>query len=186
KSTIGKLIWHQIATVVILTQNMRQTEIVTNDSLLTTLINYMHLSHTPTVDLAFLKTLIVNRHDKKLTDPELRDVSVITSLNTQEDQINDLGSAQFSQDTRQKLTHFYSIDKRGATKKRDTKSTKKIPASSDIPVDIQNTLWNCSPQSSKHFPGKLSLCLEMPVMIRNNDATELCITKGPRGLYCWL
>ncbi|KAF8811674.1 hypothetical protein BYT27DRAFT_7088969 [Phlegmacium glaucopus] len=35
-----------------------------------------------------------------------------------------------------------------------------------------------APHSSEHFPGKLSLCLGMPIMIRNNDATELCITKG--------
>ncbi|KAJ7907713.1 hypothetical protein B0H13DRAFT_1618208, partial [Mycena leptocephala] len=29
--------------------------------------------------------------------------------------------------------------------------------------------------------GKLSLCVGMPVMIKNNDATELCITKGQDG-----
>ena len=63
-------------------------------------------------------------------------------------------------------------------KKRGTQTTKKIPASGDIPPNIQKTLWNSSPHSSEHFPGKLSLCLGMPVMIRNNDATELCITKG--------
>jgi hypothetical protein len=28
---------------------------------------------------------------------------------------------------------------------------------------------------------KLSLCIGMPVMIRNNEATELCITKGQEG-----
>jgi hypothetical protein len=27
-------------------------------------------------------------------------------------------------------------------------------------------------------PGKLSLCIGMPVMIQHNEATELCITKG--------
>ena len=44
-------------------------------------------------------------------------------------------------------------------------------------MDIQNALWESSSQSSEHFPGKLSLCLGMLVMIRNNDATELCIIK---------
>jgi hypothetical protein len=39
-------------------------------------------------------------------------------------------------------------------------------------------LWDSSPHSSEHFPGKLLLCLGMPIMIRNNDATELCMTKG--------
>jgi hypothetical protein len=51
-------------------------------------------------------------------------------------------------------------------------------ANIDISDDIQQTLWDSSPHSSEHFPGKLSLCLDMPIMIRNNDARELCITKG--------
>ena len=32
--------------------------------------------------------------------------------------------------------------------------------------------------------GKLHLCLGMPVMIRNNFATELCITRGQEGYVC--
>ena len=35
--------------------------------------------------------------------------------------------------------------------------------------------------ASEHIPGKLSLCIGLPVMIRNNDATELFITKGQEG-----
>jgi hypothetical protein len=30
----------------------------------------------------------------------------------------------------------------------------------------------------KYIPAKLELCIGMPIMIRNNDATECCITKG--------
>ena len=30
-------------------------------------------------------------------------------------------------------------------------------------------------------PIPTSLCIGLPVMIRNNDATELCITKGQEG-----
>jgi hypothetical protein len=58
------------------------------------------------------------------------------------------------------------------------KRPKKVSANIDISDNIQQTLWDSSPHSSEHFPGKLSLCLGMPIMIRNNDATELCITKG--------
>jgi hypothetical protein len=42
-------------------------------------------------------------------------------------------------------------------------------------------LWNLQHSASDHVPGKLSLCIGLPVMIRNNDATELCITKGQEG-----
>ncbi|EDR04280.1 uncharacterized protein LACBIDRAFT_330779 [Laccaria bicolor S238N-H82] len=46
---------------------------------------------------------------------------------------------------------------------------------------LQNLLWNLRHSASDHVPGKLSLCIGMPVIIRNNDATELCITKGQEG-----
>lgn len=42
----------------------------------------------------------------------------------------------------------------------------------------QLQIWKVRHGSTDNFPGKLSLCIGMPVMIRNNDATELCITKG--------
>jgi hypothetical protein len=109
-------------------------------------------------------------------------VSIITSLNTQKDQINELCSIRFASDTGQQLTHFFSVDCLGNTelerKRRRSRASKKISAKVDIPIDIQKALWDSSPHSSEHFPGRLSLCLGMPIMIRNNDATELCITKG--------
>jgi len=184
ESTIGKILWHQITTVVILTQNMRQTNMSDNDKKFRLALTNMRYCACTVDDIKFLKTLIINKEDpkNKLLDPEFRNVSIITSLNTQKDQINDLGSARFAIETRQTLTHFYSIDKRGAAtthhKKKRTPTTKKIAASVNIPIDIQKNLWESNPHSSEHFAGKLSLCLGMPVMIRNNDATELCITKG--------
>ena len=51
---------------------------------------------------------------------------------------------------------------------------------------LQNVLWNSPPNSSGHIAGKLSLCIGLPIMIRNNDATELCITKGQEAIVvCW-
>ena len=46
---------------------------------------------------------------------------------------------------------------------------------------MQDAVWNLRHLASEHIPGKLSLCMGLPVMIRNNDATELCITKGQEG-----
>ena len=45
----------------------------------------------------------------------------------------------------------------------------------------QEKLWELPHHTTQHFPGKLSLCIGIPVMLRNNDATELCITKGQEG-----
>jgi len=45
-------------------------------------------------DIKFLKTQIAGRHSDqpKLSDKEIRNVSIITSLNVQKDRINDFGS----------------------------------------------------------------------------------------------
>lgn len=40
--------------------------------------------------------------------------------------------------------------------------------------------------NTKLIPAKLSICIGMPVMIRNNAATEMCITKGQEGtVHAW-
>jgi hypothetical protein len=47
---------------------------------------------------------------------------------------------------------------------------------------LQHTLWKATPSAtSEHIPGILRLCIGMPVMIRVNEATELCMTKGQDG-----
>jgi hypothetical protein len=47
---------------------------------------------------------------------------------------------------------------------------------------LQKLLWELPHLSSdKHIPGKLPLCIGMPVILRNNDATECRMTKGAEG-----
>ena len=170
--------------VVILTQNMRQTEMSEDDEKFRTALMNMRYAACTNNDLEFLKTLHANRNinNKLLTSPNFRNVSIITSLNTQKNQINESCSICFARNTNQELTCVYSIDKLGNAdlewKRQRSKASKKISANIDISDDIQQTLWDSSPHSSEHFPGKLLLCLGMPIMIRNNNATELCITKG--------
>jgi hypothetical protein len=54
-------------------------------------------------------------------------------------------------------------------------------SSSDIKYNIQKEIWKLRHGATDNFAGKLSLCISMPVIIRNNDATELCITEGQEG-----
>ena len=46
---------------------------------------------------------------------------------------------------------------------------------------MRDAVWNLQHSASEHIARKLSLCIGLPVMIQNNDATELCITKGQEG-----
>ena len=112
-------------------------------------------------------------------------MSIITGLNAEKDHINELGSKHFAQDTGQTLTDFYSKDPLGQCidpetlwKRTGKKSSK---ASSIMNSKIQEMLWNLDHSETDHVPGKLSLCIGMLIMIRNNDTTKLCITKGQEG-----
>ncbi|KAJ7749129.1 hypothetical protein B0H16DRAFT_1267439, partial [Mycena metata] len=47
----------------------------------------------------------------------------------------------------------------------------------------QRKLWDAPPSATNEFiPGRLSVCLGMPIMLRANDATEMCITKGQESV----
>ena len=61
------------------------------------------------------------------------------------------------------------------------KTSKVLHQSSDISPHTQEIIWSLHHAATENFAGKLSVCIGMPVMIRNNDATELCITKGQEG-----
>ena len=68
--------------------------------------------------------------------------------------------------------------------RKEDKKRKKLKftsKSTNITEEDQNMLWDLPHSATDHNPGKLALCIGMPVMIRHNDATELCITKGQEG-----
>ncbi|KAF8226992.1 hypothetical protein L208DRAFT_1298878, partial [Tricholoma matsutake] len=102
-----------------------------------------------------------------------------------------LGSLGFAAETGQQLNHFLSQDtipssdddettKRAAGRRRLVHHTK-------LTREIQQTLWNQPPcRNSKLIPAKLLICVGMPIMIRHNVATELCMTKGQEAtVYGW-
>src|SRR6266496_3564538 len=65
------------------------------------------------------------------------------------------------------------------------KESKKFFKLGNISDELQEHLWNQLPsENSMKIAGKLRLCLGMPVMIQNNFATELCITRGQKGYIC--
>jgi Helitron helicase-like domain at N-terminus/PIF1-like helicase len=190
QSAIGKALWHQVTTVVILRQNMRQKSQSSEDARFRTALENMRYAQCTQDDIEFLKTRIAGKDagQPNIAKKRFRNVSIITELNSQKDQLNKLGSLRFAMETGQKLTDFYSDDELGedvdpstlsSVRKKDKKS---IPSSrKHLSPDMQDAIWNLRHSASEHIPGRLSLCMGLPVMIRNNDATELCITKGQEG-----
>lgn len=191
ENTMGMSLWHQITTVVMLVQNMRQRTASTEDNYLRQALVNMRYASCTAQDVAFLRTRVASPLPgrPKLNEKRFRNVSVITAWNAQKDCINDIGCVRFAADSGQTLTNFYSIDTLSSgpdklsKKKRGRKAVKMTKATQGMSKSLQETLWRCPPSCSpQHIPAKLSLCLGMPVMIRNNDATELCITKGQEAI----
>ena len=198
EAAIGKALWHQVTTVVILRQNMRQRSQSADDAKFREALSNMRYKACTPGDIAFLRTRISSEMPGRssVNEKQFRNVSIITNLNSQKDEINRLGSQRFATETGQNLTHFYSIDTVPSTsneseehqpKKNFIARRKRSIKNNLIPDKIQEALWEqptCA--NTKLIPGKLSLCLGMPVMIRNNAATEMCITKGQEAIvHAW-
>ena len=79
---------------------------------------------------------------------------------------------------------FYSEDTLKVAMEEHT-SRKKRPNRriANISEKLQHVIWNLPHSSAdKQVPGKLSLCIGMPVIIKCNAATELCITNGQEAI----
>jgi len=196
EAAIGKALWHQVTTVVILRQNMRQRTQSADDAKFREALSNMRYKACTPADIAFLRTRMSSEMPGRssVNEKQFRNVSIITNLNSQKDEINRLGSQRFAAETGQNITHFYSIDtvpsnesEEGQPKKNFIPRKKRSIKHNSIPDEIQKALWEqptCA--NTKLIPGKLSICLGMPVMIRNNAATEMCITKGQEAVvHAW-
>lgn len=186
EATIGKALWHQVTTIVILCQNMRQKSQSESDSQLREALINMRYATCTKDNIEFLNSRVASRLPgrPKLSDKQFRNVSVITAHNAHKDKINEIGTKRFAVDTGQVLTEFYSVDRLSARTASTVKSRgKKTKAnvSGGLSTWLQEVIWNLPHSSTDHLAGKLSLCIGLPVMIRNNDATEMCITKGQEG-----
>ena len=182
EEAIGKALWHQVTTVVILRQNMRQRSQTPDDVKLRKALENMRYKACTTEDIAFLRTRILSSAPGRasICDDNFRNVSIITGTNLHKDEINRLGALRFAQESGQILNHFYSDDtEKVNAKEAEGKNAKYMKS---LTNEVQKALWSSPPSSTdKHIPGTLSLCIGMPVMIRYNYATELCMTRGQEG-----
>lgn len=185
EATIGKHIWLQFTTVVILTQNMRQTATDADEMAFRTALENLRWHACTDADIALLrKRLAGSSEDLSVDAAGYKNVSIITAKNRDKDQINASCSARFAQEAGMDLVHFYSSDtlKPVDPAKKTWSAVKRIYSTvNKMTKSLQINLWNQAPCTSEQIPGKLSLCQGMPIMIRYNDATDLCMTRGQEG-----
>ena len=90
ESAIGKALWHQVTTVVILRENMRQKLQSLEDAKFRKALENMCYKACTQDDIEFLHTRITGPgiNKPKLAEKDFRNVSIITAWNSQKDKIN--------------------------------------------------------------------------------------------------
>ncbi|KIM40838.1 hypothetical protein M413DRAFT_42070, partial [Hebeloma cylindrosporum] len=168
---------------------MRQTEKGGPDEKLRNALVNMRYASCNADDLAFLNSRVAGpgKDRPRLSDPRFRNVSIITAYNSQKDKTNEMGTMRFHTETGAELHEFYSIDLSNgkgddSRKRKNAKGSRAKKLRHELNDIVQQQLWDAPPSTSDHIAGKLTLCIGLPIMIRNNDATELCITKGQEGI----
>ncbi|KAI0351827.1 hypothetical protein OH77DRAFT_1486543 [Trametes cingulata] len=192
-SVIGQAIWHQFTTVVILRKNMRQAGLSEEDQRYRKALENARMKACDADDIALLRSRIVGlTHSSPVLHPPGREpVSIITALNSHRDSINSVGSKAFAQAMGIDLIEFHSVDSWAADEDQDsTRATQRVHASTVNPrrssnrigKEMQELLWSLSPCLTGHHAGVLKLCQGMPVLLKKNEATELCATNGAEGV----
>ena len=93
KASIGKAVWHQFTTVVILRENMRQCSQTLEDAKLRTALENLRYRACTPQDVKLIQSCVAGQAvgRPKLIQPHFWNVSVITSWNSYWDKINELG-----------------------------------------------------------------------------------------------
>ncbi|KZT09969.1 uncharacterized protein LAESUDRAFT_645761 [Laetiporus sulphureus 93-53] len=179
ESSIGKSLWHQFTTAVILRENMRQKQQTPDNAKIRKALGNLRYKSCTQADIQHLKGYIAGHaaDRPKLNQPRFRNVSFITPWNAYRDKINDLGCTCFVREIGQQLITFYSEDKKA---KHATVNPQR--SSNVIDPETQRVLWNLPHDCTDNHPRKLTLCIGMPVMIKSNEATECCVTNGAEGV----
>ncbi|KZT05072.1 uncharacterized protein LAESUDRAFT_681806, partial [Laetiporus sulphureus 93-53] len=189
QAVLGKALWHQVTTVVILRRNMRQQGLTPEDCAFRQALQNMRLKACTPEDIALLRTRVVTSAGLHhlMSDPNSRNISIITALNSHRDAINEVSSRRFATENGQQLVRFHSIDSWSNVRSSDSlRQTQRLQqravdpnrSSGDVLPGIQEMLWALPPSLTAHRAGILTLCRDMPVMLKNNEATELCATNG--------
>ncbi|KAH6880560.1 hypothetical protein BKA70DRAFT_1076522, partial [Coprinopsis sp. MPI-PUGE-AT-0042] len=183
RCTLGKGLWHQVTTVVILTQNMRQQTASDDDNKLRQMLENLRYRACTDGDLDFIRSRMPCYNDAlDISSPEFRYCPIITGRNAYRDQFNTTKAVQFAKDHGLTLYEFHSIDRRKMLHPDSRNSRRRKFVQRPFRKQDQDVVWKQPPAASQHVPGVLQVCVGMPVIIRRNDATELSITKGQEGV----
>ncbi|KAI9059282.1 hypothetical protein FKP32DRAFT_1580415 [Trametes sanguinea] len=168
---------------------MRQRGMSEEDVAFKRALENMRYSRCTVADVDLLRSRVCRPSlgDDQLEDQRFHDVSIITARNAHRDAINEFRAQEFANRTGQTLTSFVSVDTWGQVK--DNSSIRRaqrqyadivdpVRASNTVGPNMQRVLWGLPPTLTEHHAGVLRLCRGMPILLKYNEATELCVTNG--------
>jgi hypothetical protein len=171
QKVLGKCLWYQFTTVVLLKRIMRSD----NDPAFIDLLLRCRYGMCTAADYQLLQTRIHGcpTSNASMSAPGFRAVSMITALNADRDAVNANGSACLNMPEAPSTT-FWSADCLvGQGNGRGRKRTR-----TRLRADDQKDVWALPPSNTDHLPGVLQLRIGMPVMLKKNQLTELGLTNG--------
>ncbi|TFK81638.1 hypothetical protein K466DRAFT_578485 [Polyporus arcularius HHB13444] len=168
---------------------MRQNGMKEDDIRFRTALENMRYARCTKEDVELLMTRV---HDpakpgRELASPRFREVPIITALNAYRDAVNAERVRAYASARGLPITSFYSHDVWGKNKDgasiRDAQKAYNavvdpVRRTNIITPELQQALWAVPPSLSEHHAGVLHLCVGMPVLLKFNEATELCATNG--------
>lgn len=100
-----------------------------------------NFAQLPPDDITFLRSRVSSElpGHSSVNEKQFRNVSIITTLNSQKDEINQLGSERFAAETKQQLSHFFSIDSVPSKDPEDQWEKKSAGFGSSLPVQTRNS-----------------------------------------------
>ncbi|KAI1786954.1 hypothetical protein LXA43DRAFT_896983 [Ganoderma leucocontextum] len=172
---------------------MRQKGQSTDDLAFRTCLGNMRYASCTSADIALLNSRVLSSGlSNAFRDLRgFEDVSIITARNSHRDAINDAYIDMFAQRRKKELHDFYAIDRWASG--QDSSSARQAQRLYDSILDpirktdviapkLQSALWSLDPCQTDHHAGVLRLCNGMPVILKQNEATELCATNGAEGV----
>lgn len=174
------MLWHAFTTVVILRENMRLSGMSPGDVAFCTCLANMRYKQCTKADIELLNSRVIGKglHRNVLRQTKFWNVAVITGLNSYHDAFNRISSNQFARQTGSPLRTFYLDDLWSKTLLISTMTYAAEEMAKEKAARFQKYLWKLPPCLTQNILSQLTICLNMPVMLKHNDATELYATNG--------
>jgi hypothetical protein len=166
KAVLGKGLWHQLTHVIILRQNMRLKATSEEDKQFRFALERMRYKKCTTEDIKLLQSR--TRSFKGLQGSYAGNISLIVGRNLVRDVCNELGTIAFARKYDLEVFSFQAKD--------------HLPKGAHITNALQDMMLDLRPCRTEHLAGKLVICRGLPVLIKDNQATELCVTNGAEGI----